>query len=275
MIKSYVQFIPNQLQTDSFGRPNGVLLINKPAGPTSHDIVDRVRKTLGTRAVGHAGALDPFASGLLIVLVGKATKLSDTYLNHDKDYMATVLFGISTTTADPEGEVLETSNSVSLEGLDQALEEFKPGYDQYVPVFSSVKVNGVKLREIARKSSQIEFAEQGSTRIAKFHVGATITEVEIPKHYCNLMELSVQSLGTASLSAANLRNPAANLDSEYPIARLKIRCSKGTYIRALAEDIGKKLQPVTPAMLIELTRDQIGEFTLDQAITLEQLAALR
>src|SRR5690606_2631044 len=132
----------------------GILLVNKPVGKTSHDIVYEQRKELQTRKIGHAGALDPYASGLLIILVGKATKLSDSFLNLDKTYEADILFGVETDSGDLEGKVINIKDKISNiknTDLQIALNKFSPSYMQYVPVYSSVNVDGKKLRKLARE----------------------------------------------------------------------------------------------------------------------------
>lgn len=150
-------FVLNQIETDEFNRTSAILAINNPKDLTSHDIVNEVRRKLRTRKVGHAGALDPFATGVLIILVGKHTKHSDFFLNAGKEYRCKVLFGVSTSTQDPEGKVIKiVDKDIEVEGvkvqLESKIEKFKFGYMQRVPVFSSVKVNGQKLRQIARQA---------------------------------------------------------------------------------------------------------------------------
>lgn len=134
----------NKIEIDEFNRPNGLLAINKPAGITSHDVVDQVRKKFKTKRVGHAGALDPFATGVLLILVGTFTKLSEKLILENKEYKARILFGVSTDTQDPEGKVLKTQ-MVKLESKDieTTLKSFEGGYEQYVPIFSSVKVEDI------------------------------------------------------------------------------------------------------------------------------------
>ncbi len=268
----------NELQTDEFGRISGVLAINKPVGITSHDVVYAVRKALGTKAVGHAGALDPFASGLLIILVGKATKLSDSYLGLDKEYIAQVLFGIQTDSADSEGEILKLeANITHPDGLQPVLDSFLPEYTQYVPVFSSVKVAGEKLRVLARKADSFEIERIDGKRIAKFHRDLNVTEVELPTHQVKLYGLELlnqSSVNLAGTDFANKNSESLAGKTEFPTALIRIACSKGTYIRALAEDIGEKLSPPLPAMLIQLERTKIGEVSVEAALNLEDLPGL-
>ena len=142
-------YTPNQIVRDDFGRPSGILAIDKPVGMTSHDVVDVVRSALGTRQVGHAGALDPFATGVLVIIVGKATKLSNDLMSKTKSYAAQILLGVATDSQDPEGKIMDVSQqTVSMKALRSVIETMSKGYDQFVPVYSSVKVDGQKLRKL-------------------------------------------------------------------------------------------------------------------------------
>lgn len=180
----------------------GVLLIDKPAGITSHDVVDRVRRKLRMKKVGHAGTLDPGATGLMIVLVGKATKLSQYLMGLDKVYEGVARFGISTDTQDEEGEILSERPVPPFdeEILTAALKEFEGDQYQTPPMFSAKKIGGVPLYKLARKGKEVE-REARVIRIKSF----TFDAYEAP-------------------------------DLDFTVA-----CTKGTYIRTLVNDLGEKL----------------------------------
>jgi len=215
--------------------PN-LLLIDKPAGMTSHDVVDRVRRIFDTRKVGHAGTLDPFATGLLIIGIGPGTKELTGLVGLDKSYVATARLGATSTTEDPEGEITErTSCDVPrTEELEAALDKFRGGYEQVASAFSAKKIKGKKLYELARRG-QLE-------------------GVEIPKKQVEINDLKV-------------------LKYEWPFLTFEVSCSSGTYIRALARDIGEILG--CGAYLTELRRTRIGEFHIKDAKNLEGLTAER
>lgn len=261
----------NTIYTDEFNKVSGIFLYNKPPGVSSHDIVYKFRREFKTKKVGHAGTLDPFADGLLVLLVGKATKLSDKFLNTDKEYRAKILFGIETNSGDPEGEITSFSSSreeISKQNIEQALIEFKNSYTQFVPVFSSVKVGGKKLRELARshdtfmiEDKRVKFYKKDKLVVdidlpykeVKI-LGSTINEIEkISKE--NLVQLFKSTYGNKKDVDINKLLP------EYYYADITLTVSKGTYIRQFAIDLGKKLN--IPSMLITLTRTKVGEFTLD------------
>jgi len=234
------------LKIDEFGRSNGIVLVDKPKGVSSHDIVDDFRKKYFTKKVGHAGTLDPFASGLLIILVGKATKRSDDFLKLDKEYIAEILFGKETDSGDPEGEIVKKDDnaSVSKKEIENALKEFTPEYNQFVPVYSSVKVEGQKLRKLARKYESFKIRSEGGEKFVDFLDENQIKKtIELPSKKVKLYELELLDF------------------TEKKTAKVRIKCSKGTYIRQLAIDLGKKLN--TPAMLINLRRTTIGNYNLN------------
>lgn len=222
--------MPDQPSTE-----DRLLLIDKPAGITSHDVVDRVRRIFKTRRVGHAGTLDPFATGLLILGINKATKQLTALVGLDKTYVATARLGATSTTQDPEGAITENleagSSKLAMEQIEEALAAFSGGYLQTAPIYSAKKVNGQKLYELARKGE-----------------GA---DVVLPQKQVTISELVV-------------------LDYSWPNLTFQVSCSSGTYIRALAHDIGQKLG--CGAYLTALRRTRIGSYSIDQAKTLEQLA---
>jgi len=210
---------------------SGFLLVDKPVGPTSHDIVDAARRVLGTRKIGHAGTLDPFASGLLILAVGAKTKEVSTFVGLDKAYEATLRLGASSDTMDRTGVITERKECapVSEETFRTALEGFRGGIDQVPPMYSAKKVGGKKLYELARAGETIE----------RKPVRVTIHELELIAY-------------------------------AWPIAKIRTRVSSGTYIRALADDIGRALG--CGAYLEELRRTAIGTHTVEDAVKKEDIA---
>jgi tRNA pseudouridine55 synthase len=179
----------------------GVLLVDKPRDVTSHDVVSRVRRHCGTRKVGHGGTLDPFATGLLLLLMGRATRLFDLFLPLVKEYRATVQFGYRSTTGDSEGEITEADGRISESALTEALTFFRGAIRQKVPAYSAVKVDGERLYQKARRGEEIDTPER---------------KVEI--HELELLDF----------------------DDAAQKAVLRVICSKGTYIRSLCEDIAAK-----------------------------------
>lgn len=260
--------IINKLYRDDLGQISGIFLIDKPKGITSHDVVDKVRRVLKTKKVGHAGTLDPFATGLLIVLVGKYTKLSDDFMGQDKVYEADLALGISTNTHDPEGDVID---DIELSGIDETqfnieLNKFTGGYFQAVPVFSSVKVNGQKLRELARKYDKHEIIDNTENQTIRFYNdNGTDKVLEVSKRKIDIKNITLNQIAIESFAIGS---------NEYkkPIARVEVECSKGTYIRQLAYDIGKAAN--MPAMLTELRRTRIGEYSIQDSIKIADLTNL-
>lgn len=214
------------------------LLIDKPAGITSHDVVDRVRKVTGERTVGHAGTLDPFATGLLIVGVGReSTKHLNTFLGMGKTYEAMVRLGESSTTGDPEGEIASVGGSdVTIEAFETAMKSLTGDILQIPPMHSAIKIGGKKLYELARKGIEIERPARAVT-ISRF-----------------------------TLQNAQDGNPSIALPFNLPVT---IDCSSGTYIRAIARDLGEKLG--TAGYLTQLRRTAIGEYLVHDAVKLNDL----
>jgi tRNA pseudouridine55 synthase len=227
---------------------NGILIIDKPEGITSHDVVARARRILKTKRIGHTGTLDPFATGVMVVLVGKATRLAQ-FLDKDvKEYIATVRFGFETDTGDRTGEPKKSEISnfkfqISKEKIETVLKDFRGEILQTPPMYSAKKVEGKKLYELARKGIEIE----------RKPVRVTIYELEL-------------------VEPQKFRDAAGTVQDEGQKTRdfsLRVVCSAGTYIRTLAEDIGKKLE--MGAHLAELRRTRAGKFDLSKAVTLEEL----
>jgi len=214
------------------GRYHGVLVIDKPAGWTSHDVVARLRGWLGERHIGHAGTLDPAATGVLPVAVGDATKVLEYLSEASKTYVAEITIGVETDTYDGEGRVVRVDRTpVTREAIEQALAEFRGTIEQVPPMYSAVKVEGRRLYELARAGEE---RKRPARRV-------TIHELHL-------------------------------LNWDGTTATVCVDCSKGTYIRSLAHDLGAKLG--TGAHLSNLVRLRTGPFTLEDAWTLAELTAI-
>jgi tRNA pseudouridine55 synthase len=211
---------------------DGVLLLNKPAGLSSNDALVRAKRALNAKKAGHTGTLDPFATGLLPLCFGEATKFSQDLLNADKTYETVIHLGIRTTTGDTEGDVVEQREvALMRERVDAAVAQFRGEIDQVPPMHSALKRDGKPLYEYARQGITLE---REARRV-------TIYEAEV-------------------------------LAYEAPYLRLRVKCSKGTYIRVLGEDIGAALG--CGAHLQALRRTQVGNLSLRDAVTLEQLTSM-
>ncbi len=210
----------------------GFLNVYKPVGMTSHDVVAKLRKLTNIKQIGHTGTLDPFAEGVLPVCIGKATRLIE-FLDDDKEYLATVQFGVSTTTYDREGEITFSSDKkVTVENIKSSLTEFQGEILQYPPIYSAIKVKGKKLYEYARSGQQVDIQPR---------------KVIIEKIELKLFDEKLQQ------------------------AEILIKCSKGTYIRSIANDLGNKLE--CGAHLTKLVRTQAGKFRIEDSVNLESLDA--
>ena len=202
---------------------------------TSHDVVDKIRVITGEKTVGHAGTLDPFATGVLIVGVGRedTKKLGQIAKDTEKEYGATLLLGKTSTTGDPEGTIKTTANQreisqITEEIIQAVLETFKGEIMQIPPAHSAIKIKGVPAYKLARKGQEVQLPERK----------VTIYDIQL-------------------------------LEFNSPTLKLRISCSAGTYIRTLAQDIGKELG--TDAYLKELIRTRVGDFTIKGSKTLEEL----
>lgn len=209
--------------------PQGILLVDKQVGSTSFRLVSLLRKLTGIRKIGHAGTLDPFATGLMVMLVGqKFTKLSDQFLTSNKQYLASIHLGVTTDSYDCDGVITSTSDIIpNLDEVTAVIDKFQGEIEQTPPMFSAKKVQGQKLYELARKGIVIERAK------AKVNV-----QIQL-------------------------------LAYEYPKIDILVDCSKGTYIRSLAYDIGLALG--CGAHLSSLTRTKSGSFSLDECIAESEL----
>lgn len=215
----------NSLKT--LNNPNdiqGILLVDKPRGKTAFNLVAILRKILKVKKIGHAGTLDPFATGVMVMLIGRNyTKTSDSFLCQDKEYLAEVFLGKETDTYDCDGiTVSESTHVPSYEEIVSSLSLFQGHIDQIPPMYSAKKIGGKKLYELARKGQVIERAP------SKVYINAEI------------------------------------ISYQYPLLNIKVSCSKGTYIRSLAHDLGEKLG--CHAHLTALKRLRSGDFTLSECL---------
>ncbi len=227
---------------------DGILIIDKPVGLTSHDVVARVRRIMRVRRVGHTGTLDPFATGVLVVLVGRATRLAQFLSGAMKEYEAVIRFGYATETGDatgvvrPETKAAEGSESFARSWSGAKIEEGLSGLrgeiEQVPPMYSAKKVKGEKLYELARRGIEIERA---AVRVKVHEMDAIEDDGALLRHNAD---------GTCDLSA-------------------RVVCSAGTYIRTLAESLGQRLG--VAAHLANLRRTRAGDFRLADALTLEEL----
>ena len=229
---------------------DGILIIDKPEGWTSHDVVARLRRILKTKKIGHTGTLDPFATGVLVMLVGKATRLAQFLDKDEKEYEALVRFGFETDTGDRTGSPRESKvqsprSKVSIADIEKVLPQFRGEIEQVPPMYSAKKIDGKKLYELARKGIEVE----------RKAVAVRISELEV---------FDAETRGRGDTEG--------ELGLETWEMGLKVACSAGTYIRTLAEDIGKAAG--SAAHLAELRRTRAGRFELSRAITLEDLEKL-
>lgn len=210
---------------------DGIILVNKEKGMTSRDVVNLVSRVCHTKKVGHTGTLDPMATGLLVICVGRATKLVEVLTSHQKEYIASMMFGMKTDTKDITGTVLEQRIShVTKEQIEIVLHDMTTTYQQEVPIYSAVKIHGKKLYEYARNGEQIE----------------------LPKR-----EVTIEQLKMIDWQ-----------DQKQELTFLT-QVSKGTYIRSLVEDIATHLDTI--GTMTALTRTKVGNFSLEQANTIAEI----
>jgi tRNA pseudouridine55 synthase len=212
---------------------DGLLVIDKPAGPTSHDVVARVRRALRERRIGHTGTLDPLATGVLPLVLGRATRLARFMSEADKTYDAIVRLGVRTDTADAEGQIVGQVHEGALpdrHAIERALDAFRGTFDQRPPAFSAKKIGGKKSYDLARSGKAPNAAAKAVT--------------------------------THSLEVTNV---------DTDLVSVTVRCSAGFYVRALAHDLGERLG--IGAHLAGLRRTRSGDFTLDQAVALDDVEA--
>jgi tRNA pseudouridine55 synthase len=211
---------------------DGFLNLNKPAGMTSHDCVGRVRRLLKLKRVGHGGTLDPTVTGVLPIALGRATRLLQ-FLQHNKAYEGTIRFGLTTATDDLEGEIINSQPSpdLTLEKLQSALPKFIGKIEQFPPSFSAVQVGGKRLYELARKGE--------------------------------IVEVAARNVEVFRLDVLDWRS------GDFPELDLSIACGAGTYIRAIARDLGAMLN--AGGTLANLTRTESSGFSIEQSLTFEEL----
>lgn len=213
---------------------DGIVLINKEKNCTSRDVVNKVSKILKTKKIGHTGTLDPIATGVLVLCIGKATKLVEVITSYDKEYEAEVILGIKTDTKDITGKILKEEKAIiSKENIEKCLKQMIGTYNQTVPIYSAVKINGKKLYEYARNNE----------------------EIELPKRKVTIKELKLIS----------------DITYEKEKTKFKIKChvSKGTYIRSLIEDIATNLNTI--GTMENLKRTKQGNFQIASANTIQDI----
>ena len=212
---------------------DGIIVINKPKGYTSHDIVYKIKKIVNEK-VGHTGTLDPLATGVLPLLIGKGTLCSKYLINHDKIYQVELKLGKKTTTADSEGEIIEEKDvlpeMLQEDKIKETLKTFVGKQEQIPPIYSAIKVNGKKLYEYARKNQEVEIKPRN---------------IEI--YGIKLIELN----------------------KKEKIIKFEVSCSKGTYIRTLCENIAEKLNTV--GYMYNLNRIKVGDFEISNAINIDEI----
>ena len=212
---------------------DGIIVINKPKGYTSHDIVYKIKK-IANEKVGHTGTLDPLATGVLPLLIGKGTLCSKYLINHDKIYQVELKLGKKTTTADSEGEIIEEKDvlpeMLQEDKIKETLKTFVGKQEQIPPIYSAIKVNGKKLYEYARKNQEVEIKPRN---------------IEI--YGIKLIELN----------------------KKEKIIKFEVSCSKGTYIRTLCENIAEKLNTV--GYMYNLNRIKVGDFEISNAINIDEI----
>ncbi|MFH1855622.1 MAG: tRNA pseudouridine(55) synthase TruB [Candidatus Omnitrophota bacterium] len=236
---------------------NGIILVDKPKGFTSFDAVNFIKKRFSLAKVGHAGTLDPLATGLLVILIGKATKLAETFLCDSKIYSTVMTLGIKTDTFDVTGKITAKSEEIpSVEKIIETLKNFEGDIEQVPPVFSAIQYKGQRLYKLARKGTAV-VPEKRKVFI----------------YYIKKIKFLPAS-ASDDYSPENLRILKYDPDTVEMVRRLpqvsfEVKCSKGTYIRSLCEDAGEALN--CPAVLKELRRTSSGEFELKDAVTIEKL----
>ena len=208
----------------------GILVVNKPSGMTSHDVVAIARRRFKMKRIGHAGTLDPLATGVLILLIGRSTKLFNKFADMDKAYQATLVLGRKTVSADIEGGVISEKpyDSITRDDVERVFEQFRGEIDQVPPMVSAVKHKGRKLYELARSGIEVE---RKARRIKIYRL--------------NLEEFS------------------------SPYVSFFLKCSKGTYVRQIAEDVGERLG--CGACISQIERTQVGAYSIGEAVTLEAM----
>ena len=280
--------------------PEGIIIpINKPYRWTSADVIRKVKyaaiRHFGKKnlKVGHAGTLDPLATGVLLVCIGKATKLAETLQSHDKEYIAGVTFGATTPSYDLEKEIdrFFPHEHITAEAVEKALPAFIGEQNQIAPLFSAKSVDGVRAYELARKlhkeGKTLDEAAQELIRVARINItalellgfmcqSATSEDPRLPDDRHPLavggMSSPAVTLSQSNANASNRINVTDNSALGLPRAEIRMACSKGTYVRAFARDLGETLG--SGAHLDSLQRSRSGQFSVENSLTVEQAIAL-
>ncbi len=263
--------------------PEGIIIpIDKPYRWTSADVIRKVKfaaiRHFGKKnlKVGHAGTLDPLATGVLLVCIGKATKLAEELQSHDKEYVAGITFGATTPSYDLEKEIdrFFPHEHITKEAVAEALPAFIGEQDQIAPLFSAKSIDGVRAYELARKlyrlnGSEFDAVAESLIRVAKINISSLALE----RFERGEQERRMESEDRATLSdASNRINVTDNSSLGLPRAVIRMSCSKGTYVRAFARDLGEALG--SGAHLDSLQRSRSGIFRVEAALTVEQTLAL-
>ena len=265
--------------------PDGIIIpIDKPYRWTSADVIRKVKyaaiRHFGKKnlKVGHAGTLDPLATGVLLVCIGKATKLAETLQSHDKEYVAGITFGATTPSYDLEKEIdrFFPYDHITAEGVAEALPAFIGEQDQIAPLFSAKSVDGVRAYELARKlyrqgaASELDEAANELIRVARINI-SELELVGFDKGRREEGAVFPTAFPSASKASARI-NVTDNSGLGLPRAVVRMACSKGTYVRAFARDLGEALG--SGAHLDSLQRSRSGEFRVENALTVDQAIAL-
>lgn len=214
---------------------HGIIVLNKPSGMTSHRCVSIIRRLAQTKKVGHTGTLDPDVTGVLPICIGQGTRMAEFLLDYDKEYVAQIVLGRSTTTEDESGETIADSpldEAPTRDVIEHTIQSFIGEIEQIPPMYSAVKVRGIRLHQLARQGKEVERKPR---------------------------PVQIYSL--------ELLDYAPTLP--YPVLKLRVRCSKGTYIRTLGVDIGRSLG--YPAHMKALIRTKSGPFTLEESVTFDEI----
>ena len=238
---------------------DGVLVVNKPAGWTSHDVVARARVLLGVSKVGHTGTLDPAATGVLLLCLGKATRIAEYLVNADKEYRAVLRLGVATDTQDATGAVVARAAGALPDraSIEAVMSQFVGRHQQVPPMYSAVKVQGVQLYKAARAGRTVD-------RPARAY---TIHSLQILSVIPTPLEAACAKDAQVGVGGASLAGPPPTMDITFDVV-----CSKGTYVRTLCADIGEALG--VGGHLAALERRRVGRFGIEEALTLDDLAAL-
>lgn len=233
----------------------GLLIIDKPLGWTSQDVVNKIRRIYKTKQVGHTGTLDPLASGVLVILIGNTCKLSDYFVKGEKEYIASITLGIQTPTLDLESPIIKEENPlINKEEIIKACNSFLGESEQIPPLTSAIKVNGIPLYDFAHKG----------------------LDYSVPKRKINIYDIKILDYSNEDIKAPKLENSNRNINIKpinlqytHTTVKVQIKCSHGTYIRAIARDLGARLN--TLGTLTGLERISNNNFNINECIQLEDI----